>query len=92
LKSVNRKGHEKNPDTGMGVIQQQILEAIYDVEKDNNQMFFDIWCEARLPNGQYICIDPGHPGLTKVTWKSPPRIPQDSAYSRCLCKRHCCPS
>jgi hypothetical protein len=32
----------------------QILEAIYDVEKDNNQMFFDIWCEARLPNGQYI--------------------------------------
>jgi hypothetical protein len=38
----------------MGVIQQQILEAIYDVEKDNNQMFFDIWCEARLPNGQYI--------------------------------------
>jgi hypothetical protein len=39
----------------MSVIQQQILEAIYDVEKDNNQMFFDIiWCEARLPNGQYI--------------------------------------
>jgi hypothetical protein len=37
-------------------------------------------------------IDPGHPGLTKVTWKSPPRIPRDSAYSRCLCKRHCCPS
>jgi hypothetical protein len=30
----------------MGVIQQQILEAIYYVEKDNNQMFFDIWCEA----------------------------------------------
>ncbi len=30
------------------------LEAIYDVEKDNNQMFFDIWCEARLPSGQYI--------------------------------------
>jgi hypothetical protein len=54
LKSLNRKGHERNPDTGMGVIQQQILEAIYDVEKENNQMFFDIWCEARLPNGQYI--------------------------------------
>jgi hypothetical protein len=52
LKSLNQKGHERNPDTGTGVIQQQILEAIYDVEKDNNQMFFDIWCEARLPNGQ----------------------------------------
>jgi hypothetical protein len=54
LKSLNQKGHEQNPDTGMGVIQQQILEAIYDVEKDNNQMFFDIWCEARLPNVHYI--------------------------------------
>ncbi len=54
LKSLNWKGHEQHPDTGMGVIQQQILEAIYDVKKDNNQMFFDIWCEARLPNGQYI--------------------------------------
>jgi hypothetical protein len=54
LKSLNQKGYEQNPDTGMGVIQQQILEAIYDVEKDNNQMFFDIWCEAMLPNGQYI--------------------------------------
>jgi hypothetical protein len=38
----------------MGVIQQQILQAIYDVEKDNYQMFFDIWFEARLPNGQFI--------------------------------------
>jgi hypothetical protein len=38
----------------MGVIQQQILEAIYYLEKDNNQMFFDIWCKARLPNGQYV--------------------------------------
>jgi hypothetical protein len=54
LKSLNWKGHEQNLDRGMGVIQQQILEAISDVEKDNNQMFFDIWCEARLPNGQYI--------------------------------------
>jgi hypothetical protein len=32
------KGHEQNPDTGMGVIQQQILEAIYEVERDNNQI------------------------------------------------------
>jgi hypothetical protein len=54
LKSLNQKGHGQNPETGMGVIQQRILEAIYDVEKDNNQMFFDIWCEARQPNGQYI--------------------------------------
>jgi hypothetical protein len=55
LKSLNQKGHdETNPDRGMGIIQQQISEAIYDVEKDNNQMFFDIWCEARLHNGQYI--------------------------------------
>jgi hypothetical protein len=38
----------------VGVIQQQILEAIYAIENDNNQMFFDIWCEASLPNGQYI--------------------------------------
>jgi hypothetical protein len=30
------------------------LWPVYDVEKDNNQMFFDTWCEARLPNGQYI--------------------------------------
>jgi hypothetical protein len=20
----------------------------------NNQMFFDIWCKAKMPNGQYI--------------------------------------
>jgi hypothetical protein len=33
LKSLNQKVHERNPDTGTGVIQQQILEAIYDVEK-----------------------------------------------------------
>jgi hypothetical protein len=25
----------------MGVIQQQILEAIHDVEKENNQLFFN---------------------------------------------------
>jgi hypothetical protein len=54
LKPLNQMGHEQHPDTGTGVIQQQILEAIYDVKKDNNEMFFDIWCEARLPNGQYI--------------------------------------
>jgi hypothetical protein len=48
------KGHEQHPDTGMGVIKQQILEAIYDVEKDNNQLFFDIWSEARLPTRQHI--------------------------------------
>jgi hypothetical protein len=54
LKSLNQKGHEQNPDTGIGVIQKQIIEAIYDVENDNNQIFFDIWCEARLANGQYI--------------------------------------
>jgi hypothetical protein len=41
--------HEQIPDTGMGVIQQQILEAIYDVKMHNNQMFFDIWCKGRLP-------------------------------------------
>jgi hypothetical protein len=34
----------------MGVILQQILEAIYGVEKDNNQMFFNIWCEVILPS------------------------------------------
>jgi hypothetical protein len=39
LKSLNQKGHERNPDRVTGVIQQQILEANYDVEKDNNQMF-----------------------------------------------------
>jgi hypothetical protein len=33
LKSLNWKGHAQKPDKGMGVIQQQILEAIYDVEK-----------------------------------------------------------
>jgi hypothetical protein len=31
----------------MGVIQWQILVAIYDVEKDNSQMFFNIWCIER---------------------------------------------
>jgi hypothetical protein len=43
LKSLNQKGDEQNPDTGMGIIQQQILEAIYDVEKDNKQMCFLIY-------------------------------------------------
>ncbi len=56
LESLNQKQHEQHPDTGMGVIQQQILEATYDVEKDNNQMFFDIWCEARLSNGEFILV------------------------------------
>jgi hypothetical protein len=54
LNSFNQRGLEQHPDTGMGVIQQQILEANYDVEKNNNQIFIDLWCEARLHNGQYI--------------------------------------
>jgi hypothetical protein len=33
LKSLNQKGHEQHPDPGTGVIQQQILEAIYDVKR-----------------------------------------------------------
>jgi len=54
LQSLDRKGNVQVPNGETGVIQGQILEGIYDVEAGRNQTFFDIWCEARLPNGQYI--------------------------------------
>lgn len=53
-KSLDQKGKEHTPNEKTGIIQSQILEGIFDVEKDGNQTFYDIWCEARLPNGQYI--------------------------------------
>jgi len=53
LMSIDQKGKEQLPDMETGAIQSQILEGIHDLEKDK-QSFFDLWCEAKLPNGQHI--------------------------------------
>lgn len=58
LKSLDQKGWESAPNQQTGIIQRQILEGIYDVEKDDNQAFVDMWCEARLPNGSIFDVGP----------------------------------
>lgn len=30
------------------------MKALSEVERNSEQQFFDIWCEARLPNGETI--------------------------------------
>jgi len=64
LKAVDRKGRERSPDSRSGTIQRQILEGIYDVElgSGNTQEIFDIWCESRLPSGEYIRCWPEYRG------------------------------
>ena len=54
LMSLDRKGKESPPDDKTGTIQLEILEGIFGVEINGHQTFFDIWCEAKLQNGQYI--------------------------------------
>jgi len=49
-----RHGVEKAPDKETGIIQNKILEALSDVERGSLQTIIDIWCEAKLQNGQYV--------------------------------------
>jgi len=51
---LNRDRREKSPDQQTGVIQNKILKALADVERDSRQPIIDIWCEAKLPNGQHV--------------------------------------
>jgi hypothetical protein len=61
LRSIDQKRKEQLPDREMGAIQSQILEGIHNLEKDK-QSFFDLWCEAKLPNGQHIHCWPQYRG------------------------------
>jgi len=70
LISLERMGKEQLPNKKMGVIQPQIFEGLHDVDINSNQAFFDIWCEARLKNGQYIRCWPQYRGNqgTQYDW------------------------
>jgi hypothetical protein len=61
LRLIDRKGKERLPDREKGAIQSQILGGIHDLEMDK-QSFFDLWCEAKLPNGQHIRCWPQYRG------------------------------
>jgi hypothetical protein len=53
---------EKEPDTQTGVIQMGVLKALSEAERNSEQRFFDIWCEAKLPNGQTVRCWPQYRG------------------------------
>lgn len=38
------------------------MKALSEVERNSEQQFFDIWCEARLPNGETIRCWPQYRG------------------------------
>jgi hypothetical protein len=53
--SLDCHGAEKVPDATTGVIQREVLKALLDLEREKSQqMIFDMWCEAQLPNGQTV--------------------------------------
>ena len=54
LKSMDRSGRERVPNKESGTIPLPILEAIQDLEAGSGQSFFDVWCEAKLPNGEWV--------------------------------------
>lgn len=62
LISLDRWGREQSPNSRTGNIQHQILKGLCEVERDGIQSFFDIWCEARLENGQIIWCWPQYRG------------------------------
>lgn len=65
LFSLNRHGHLSPPDEKSGSIRPEILKALHVVESANSQSFFEIWCEAKLPNGQFIRCWPRYHGTNR---------------------------
>ncbi len=62
LEVLGPKGPRANPDRAMGIIQQQILEALDAVENNSPRAFFNMWCEAQLTNGEYVWFWPQYWG------------------------------
>jgi hypothetical protein len=62
LRSLDRDGWEKAPDKRTGIIQTSMLRALSEVESQSNQSVFDLWCEARMANGQTVRCWPQNPG------------------------------
>ncbi len=62
LSSLDRKGMRQTLTEQTGSIQPEILEAIFSLDNDNQQFFFDIWCEATLPSGQIVRCWPQYRG------------------------------
>lgn len=56
LLALDRYGKAQSPNQYTGRIQKGILDAIHQIEsaQGNDQDFFEIWCEAKLPNKQYV--------------------------------------
>lgn len=52
----DRFGKTKSPDSTTGDISRNVLEAMEVFEPA--QQSFSIWCEAKLPNGDYVCCWP----------------------------------
>ena len=65
LQSLNRHGNYSLPDANSGYIQPEILKGLHTVEARNSQTFFDIWCEAKLANGQCIRCWPKYRGTNR---------------------------
>jgi hypothetical protein len=62
LLSFGQHGEECSPDEKMGTIQPKILKALHIVESHSLQAYFEIWCEAKLANGQFIRCWPRYHG------------------------------
>jgi hypothetical protein len=51
---LGQNGEDCTSDEKTGTIQPKILKALNIVERQSLQAYFEIWCEAKLANGQYI--------------------------------------
>jgi hypothetical protein len=52
----------------MGTIQPKILKALNIVERQSPQTYFEIWCEAKIANGQYIRCWPRYHGTNRTQY------------------------
>ena len=68
LRSLGRNGEECSPDEKTGTIQPKILKALNIVESHSPQAYFEIWCEAKLANGQYIRCWPRYHGTNRTQY------------------------
>jgi len=64
LSCLRRDGREAIPDETTGIIQPEILKAISNIERERGsvQRLFEIWCEAKLPNGDNVRCWPQYRG------------------------------
>ena len=58
----NRRGLEKQPNNETGTISSTIFAALVSLEPEQDR--FEIWCEARLPNGSLLRCFPNYHGNT----------------------------